>query len=404
MSRADQETVRELPPGSRITLDGVEVERLASGELRYWTDLRIGGRRIHKLIGAQATTSLARARAYVAGLRLAAREDRLQLPKGRKPVHTVASAAEPYLVKLAKLNGRNLQRKRRHLELHLVPALGHIRLSGLDEEAIEGYRTHRHTTGAAHSSINRELASLSDMVSWAVRWRWIGTRPCRIRKVEEHRQHRIALNAAEVKRLMAASLADSDLYLHVYVSFLVNSGMRSSEVLATRFEHVDFEGCRLFVPAAKAGARTQPITVALRDLIRREQTMSQDPAGWIFPSVRQELAGVGHRTRMDRSFARAVKRAGLAGKTTAHALRHTAVTSLVKAGIDLPTIQRISGHRTLAMVMQYTHIDDPHIDRAIAHLAHDFEESFPPSSRQCSDDVEARATKTAQVIGMKARK
>jgi integrase len=404
MSRGDQETVRALAPSSRVTLDGVEVERLASGELRYWTDLRIGGRRIHKLIGTQATTSLARARVYVAGLRLAAREDRLQLPKGRKPVHTVASAAEPYLVKLTKLNGRNIQRKRRHLELHLVPALGHIRLSGLDEEAIEGYRTHRHTAGAAHSSINRELASLSDMVSWAVRWKWIGSRPCRIRKVEEHRQHRVALTGAEVERLMAASLADSDLYLHLFTAFCVNSGMRSSEVLAARFEHVDFEGCRLFVPAAKAGARTQPITVALRDLIRREQTMSQDPAGWIFPSARPALAGAGHRTRMDRSFARAVKAAGLAGKVTPHALRHTAITRLVKAGIDLPTIQKISGHRTLQMVLEYTHIDDPHIDRAITHLAQGFEESFPPTSRQRSEDAEAASPKSAQIIDLKGRK
>jgi hypothetical protein len=41
---------------------------------------------------------------------------------------------------------------------------------------------------------------------------------------------------------------------------------------------------------------------------------------------------------------------------------------LVKSGADLPTIQRISGHRTLAMVLRYTHVHGRHIDEAIAAI------------------------------------
>ncbi len=49
-------------------------------------------------------------------------------------------------------------------------------------------------------------------------------------------------------------------------------------------------------------------------------------------------------------------------------MRHTAITALVQAGIDLPTIQKISGHKTLLMVMRYVHLADDHIDTAIAAL------------------------------------
>jgi hypothetical protein len=49
-------------------------------------------------------------------------------------------------------------------------------------------------------------------------------------------------------------------------------------------------------------------------------------------------------------------------------MRHTAITRLVKAGVDLPTIQRISGHKTLAMVLRYTHIYGEHLDEAVAKL------------------------------------
>jgi len=56
------------------------------------------------------------------------------------------------------------------------------------------------------------------------------------------------------------------------------------------------------------------------------------------------------------------------GTVTPHTMRHTAITRLVKAGVDLPTVQRISGHKTLAMVLRYSHVHDPHIDDAIAAL------------------------------------
>jgi Phage integrase family len=72
---------------------------------------------------------------------------------------------------------------------------------------------------------------------------------------------------------------------------------------------------------------------------------------------------------MAKPFRNAVRRAGLDPKiVTPHVMRHTAITKLVQAGVDLPTIQRISGHKTLAMVLRYTHVHGTHIDKAIAAI------------------------------------
>ena len=49
-------------------------------------------------------------------------------------------------------------------------------------------------------------------------------------------------------------------------------------------------------------------------------------------------------------------------------MRHTAITRLVEEGIDLPTIRRISGHKTLPMVLRYAHVSGRHIDNAMAAL------------------------------------
>jgi site-specific recombinase XerD len=49
---------------------------------------------------------------------------------------------------------------------------------------------------------------------------------------------------------------------------------------------------------------------------------------------------------MDNAFRDAVVGAGLDPKLVMpHVMRHTAITALVQAGVDLPTIQKISGHR-----------------------------------------------------------
>jgi site-specific recombinase XerD len=51
-----------------------------------------------------------------------------------------------------------------------------------------------------------------------------------------------------------------------------------------------------------------------------------------------------------------------------HTLRHTAITHLVQAGVDLPTVKRISGHKTLAMVEKYSHQNGEHIQAAMDKL------------------------------------
>jgi site-specific recombinase XerD len=51
-----------------------------------------------------------------------------------------------------------------------------------------------------------------------------------------------------------------------------------------------------------------------------------------------------------------------------HTLRHTAITHLVQAGVDLPTVKRISGHKTLLMVERYAHQNGTHIQAAMDAL------------------------------------
>ena len=74
----------------------------------------------------------------------------------------------------------------------------------------------------------------------------------------------------------------------------------------------------------------------------------------------------GHIKWIEYAFREVVKAADLDPKQIVpHTLRHTAITHLVQAGIDLPMVQRISGHKTLQMVARYSHQNGEHIQLAM---------------------------------------
>ena len=73
-----------------------------------------------------------------------------------------------------------------------------------------------------------------------------------------------------------------------------------------------------------------------------ESYIADLPAGtpWLFPSL---AAQSGHTVEIRKPFRRVVRAAGLdPDEVVRHTLRHTAITHLVQAGVDLPTVKRIS--------------------------------------------------------------
>jgi site-specific recombinase XerD len=70
-----------------------------------------------------------------------------------------------------------------------------------------------------------------------------------------------------------------------------------------------------------------------------------------------------------KAFRRAVIAAGLdPDKIVRHTLRHTAITHMVQAAVDLPTVKVFSGHKTLAMVERYSHANAAHVQGALDKL------------------------------------
>jgi integrase len=368
--RPGRERLRALQPGEKITAAGLEAERRPNGDLRFRAAVMVNRTRIHRVLGYEsAGMTWAQAVAAVERLRTEERYGRLQLPKGRKLPLTLAMTAPLYLAELEATAGRSIAKKRQHLDMHVVRLLGNERLASLSEFTLRRYRKTRRDEGASDATINREMSTLSHVISIAMAKGWIQARPCRVPKVNEPWLPQITLSDAEQDALLAAAQDDSNTFLWLFVMVGLNSCMRHREILSLRFDRIDFAGCRVQIPDAKAGRRPQPITTELRDALRREQEMAEDPQGWVFPRLRQRDRGFsGQCPRMGEAFARAVKRAGITRRVTPHLMRHTGITRLIQAGSDLRTVQAISGHKTLAMLLRYLQTSGPKIDEAVALL------------------------------------
>jgi site-specific recombinase XerD len=128
---------------------------------------------------------------------------------------------------------------------------------------------------------------------------------------------------------------------------------------------IDFERRQIHLPKTKNGdPRTIPLnTVALAALkeLLGEGKITKSVS--VFPSARSGESLQGSRGW----FPRALEEAKIADYSW-HCNRHTFASRLVMAGVDLRTVAELLGHRTLQMVMRYSHLAPEHQASAVDRL------------------------------------
>jgi integrase len=346
--RLTRAAIRQLTPGQAITEAGITAEKLADGDVRFSVNIMVDRRRIHRSLGNESDgTTRHQAEHFIAQVRADARAGRLSLPTGRKVVPTFAALAPQYIAKLKESGGRIIDVKERHLRRTLVSFFGTMKLADITAFSVARYARERANAGAQPGTINREISTLGHLLNRAFEWGWMDKAPPRLRRLEEPEGRTVALTEDEIARLLEAARIGPDPDLWLFIQIALGSSMRHSEILGMKWADIDFTNRRLFVPKAKRGARTQPLSASLVAILEREGAMRRDPDGWLFPIRHRRTANPdGHMYEMRRQFQDAVRRAGLDPRAiTPHTLRHSVITSLVQSGADLATIQAISGHR-----------------------------------------------------------
>jgi len=234
----------------------------------------------------------------------------------------------------------------------LLPVFGHKVLSGITTTQIEAYRDKRRLapglqgTPLKVSSLNRDLALLKHLFSYAVREGWVEKNPVSRMKLEKENNARDRiLDPEEFTRLQAHSAP----HLQAVNLMAYQSGMRLGEILHLTWERVDLKGNVIRLKAEETKTHegrlvplTPELTALLKDLYK-VRYLGEDHVFLV----------KGHSVNsIKTAFNAACRRAGIQGFHF-HDFRHTAVTNMRRAGIDHLTIMKITGHKTLEVFQRY---------------------------------------------------
>jgi integrase len=139
----------------------------------------------------------------------------------------------------------------------------------------------------------------------------------------------------------------------------LNTGMRKGEILSLKWDHVDLEHGFIILDRTKNGERREiPINETLRITLQGVTRRLDVPYVFFDPVTGKPYQDV------KRSFNTAVRRASIRDFHF-HDLRHAFAYHLVMAGVDITTVARLLGHKSLTMTFRYAHLAPDHMMKAV---------------------------------------
>jgi integrase len=296
---------------------------------------------------------------------------------------TVAEAAEGWL-KRVNADGRErttISQYRQHIDLHIAPRIGRMKLAQLTPPKVEAFRDDL-LQNLSRPLARKVLTSLKSLLRAAnhahLATASIGPDKRSQRKLEAGRD---IPTPTEVKRLIEAA-PNSRLRALLLTAAL--AGLRSSELRGLRWSDVDFKAAEIHVRqrADAYGAIGSPKSGSSRRVIPFPPDVLNALKAWklacpngdlVFPA---DSGGVQHRAHMLRSVKSALLAARVVDskgrpKYALHSLRHFFASWCVnpkeRGGRELPPklVQQLLGHSSIVMTLdRYGHLFPRGDDRA----------------------------------------
>jgi site-specific recombinase XerD len=175
--------------------------------------------------------------------------------------------------------------------------------------------------------------------------------------VKEHRRPRhdkrlpMVLSKDEVIKILST---EKNLKHRLLLMLVYSSGLRVSEVVQLKKEHIDISRKVIYIKRGKG--RKDRCTLLSEKAVRllAEYCKITDIQIWLFPG--QPATGPLSIRSAQKIFEKAAYQANIHKEVSIHSLRHTFATHLLENGTDIRYIQDLLGHSSLRTTERYTHI------------------------------------------------
>ncbi len=231
----------------------------------------------------------------------------------------------------------------------LLPFWAEIPIGRITKSQAREYRQQRHADKKSLSDItvNRDLEALRRILFWGVEEGFLPRNPLsHVPMVRPRRKPRLVLSLSEEEKLLAAAAP----HLRDIIIASLDTGMRRGEILAQRWEHIDFSRQLVCVSKSKTGGgegREIPISGRLFDLLSNRR----QPGGIVFAFKERPIV------KIKTAWKGAIQRAGIR-YLRFHDLRHTFNTRLMEAGVLQEIRKALMGHSSGEEINSiYTHVD-----------------------------------------------
>ena len=287
----------------------------------------------------------------------------MDIQKKEKKNILFESFARQYLESYVNFENKNV-RKQGNLINSLVRHFKGKYLNQMDILMIRQYLSKR-LKSVRPSSVNREYSMLKSMFNRAIEWgMFSGMNPTNsIKKLPENNERTRWLAEDEQEIL----LSNCEGMTKAIVLVALKTGMRWGEIIVLKWHqspnsnYVDFQNKTIFVHASLSKSKKSryiPLSNSIGTVL--EKMPRQIGAEYIFWNQKKERRMLTIRN----SFERAVKRSGISDFKF-HDLRHTFASQLVRNGVDLYVVQKLSGHANPKMTQRYAHLSPDQLTDAI---------------------------------------
>lgn len=261
--------------------------------------------------------------------------------------------------------------------------LGHVRLRELDADLVadaldrlaaggalrcvgrdsSGRAVLRPVGRRAGATVNRYKASLSAVLTWAMRKRLVPKgwqHPVRSIGAARESDGRVRfLSPQERERLLAAAKISAWPKLYLLVLMALTTGARRGELLGLRYRDLDLERGVASVDRTKNGTpRVLPLTEAVISEIKRHGQGQPDALLFAGKFRPHQPYAIGEAWR------RCLRNARIENFRF-HDLRHSCASYLAQNGAGLLEIADVLGHKSLRMTQRYAHLTVEHKARLI---------------------------------------